>query len=224
MPSIDEGSKLSVSAKNGSYFCQLPTFCSTASSRQLAGRKRPRTSNDEAGSEDEMAYLVAAELNKLSFQERETVYEDVHAIATSNYQNLISDEDMQRLINETREHIATIRRSKQAYNRAVFLNPEYVDSDEFLSLFVVEQKFQSLNAAKKVVDHFAIKAELFAPHLLAKKITLQDLDEEDQRSLRTGAFQPLGKDKAGRTVVIGTPCHAYKHIDNQVSRFDKHGA
>jgi len=163
-----------------------------------------------------MSSLVAAELNKLTFQERETVYEELHAIAATQYQNQLSDDEMQKLINQTRGHIATLRRNKQAYNRAVFLNPEYVDSDEFLSLFVIGEKLQPLNAAKKVVDHFAIKAQLFAPHLLAKKITYEDLDQEDQKTLRTGSFQPLGADNAGRTVMLGTPCHEYNHVDNQV--------
>ncbi|CAJ1937025.1 unnamed protein product [Cylindrotheca closterium] len=219
MTPADEVSKLSVSssAQNTSYFCNMiPNFGSTSPSRKLTGRKRPRASNNEICSEDEMASLVAAELNKLTFQERETVYEEVHAIGATDHQNQISDEEMQRLINQTREHIATTRRNKQAYNRAVFLNPEYVDSDHFLSLFVIGEKLVPLNAAKKVIDHFAIKAELFAPHLLAKKITFQDLDEEDQRSLLSGSYQAVGTDLAGRTVVMGCPCHEYKTVDNQV--------
>ncbi|CAJ1937027.1 unnamed protein product [Cylindrotheca closterium] len=222
MASADEVSKLSVSSSaqnNPSHFCNIPNFCSTSSSspsQKLTGRKRPRASNNEICSEDEMTSLVAAELNKLTFQERETVYEEVHAIGATDYQNQISAEEMQRLINQTRQHISITRRNKQAYNRAAFLNPEYVDSDEFLSLFVIGEKFVPLNAAKKVIDHFAIKAELFAPHLLAKKITFQDLDEEDQRSLMTGSFQAVGTDLAGRTVILGTPCHEYKTVDNQL--------
>mmetsp|Transcript_20305 Transcript_20305/g.49792 ORF Transcript_20305/g.49792 Transcript_20305/m.49792 type:complete len:465 (-) Transcript_20305:357-1751(-) len=215
-----EGSALSASAPNdASCFCNIPNVWNTSSSssRQLAGRKRPRSANDGGRSENEMASLIAVELNRLTFQERETVYEELHAIAVTQYQNQPSDEEMLKLINQTREHIATLRRNnKKAYNRAVFLNPEYVDSDEFLSLFVIGEKLQPLNAAKKVVDHFAIKAQLFAPHLLAKKITYQDLDQEDQKTLGTGSFQSLGTDNAGRTVVLGTPCHEYKHVDNQV--------
>lgn len=178
----------------------------------LAGRKRGRPAAVE--SVDGMSSFVASEMNKLSFSERETVYEELHAVSTATAR---TDKEVAALMAQLRERISTIRRNKKAYNKAVFLNPEYVDSSDFLYIFLVAESFNPSRAAMKVVDHFTCKMNLFGPHLLSRRISYDDLNEDDKNCLLTGSFQVLGSDRGGRKVMLGTPRHEYKVVENQVS-------
>jgi hypothetical protein len=184
------------------------SFCSLQPAR-LTGRKRQWTSD----APDNMSSFVASEMNKLSFAEREKVYEDLHAVSNTSEK---TEKEAKVLMTKLRENISTMRRNKKAYNKAVFLNPEYVDSFDFLYIFLVAEKFNPLKAAVKVVDHFSCKLQLFGPHLLSKKITYNDLDEDDKQCLMAGSFQVLGSDRGGRKVILGIPCHQYKVVENQV--------
>lgn len=198
-----------VATKTNGSCCSIDTVFTGGASRSKRQRPPP----------DDLSSLVASEMNKLSFKERETVYEDLHAVSSLPSK---SEEELKRLIAEMKECITSIRKNKQAYNKAAFLNPEYVESFDFMYMFLVYEKFNAAAAAKKVVDHFAFKLDLFGPNLLAKKITFDDLSDDDKDSLLTGSFQILPRDRAKRRIILCVvSSHKYKTVENQV-RAPKH--
>ena len=188
-------------------------FCNVHPSRFLK-RINGQQEDQKTIQSVDMSSLIATELNKLSFKEREEVYEDLHAISKQKGK---TKEEIEALISQVKENISLSRRNKQAYNKAVFLNPEYVESDEFLHMFLVAEKFHPVNAAQKVINHFAIKLDLFGPNRFAKRITYDDLDQFDKEALQTGSFQVLGQDRAKRTIFFHRgSLHKYRTAENQV--------
>lgn len=148
---------------------------------------------------DDMASLFASEMNKLSFQEREAVYEDLHAVSKPVEE---SSEVVDEIIRQMRDEIAGVR-VKPAYNKAIFLNRKYVDDPRFLLMFLRSTRFDAREAAHKICDHFRFKLELFGPDLLAREIMYEDLDQDSREALYSGAVQvPRCKDRAGRAIIF----------------------
>ena len=148
---------------------------------------------------DDMASLFASEMNKLSFQEREAVYEDLHAVSKPEEE---SSEVVDEIIRQMRDEIAGVR-VKPAYNKAFFLNRKYVDDPRFLLMFLRSTRFDAREAAHKICDHFRFKLELFGPDLLAREIMYEDLDQDSREALYSGAVQvPRCKDRAGRAIIF----------------------
>jgi hypothetical protein len=66
--------------------------------------------------------------------------------------------------------------------------------------------------------YFEHKLELFGADKLVKRITLEDMNEDDMAAGRTGAVTILPqKDQAGRSILFTHPTrYAFKHWKNQV--------
>lgn len=163
---------------------------------------------------EEMSTLVADEMNKLTFQERELVYEDLHGV--SRPQEEFSDIIAQQ-IQETRKELANLR-VKSAYNKAVFLNPDYVDSDEFTLMFLRSCKFDPKQTANKIVDHFKYKMELFGYDNVGRDLVYGDLDEGTKNAISSGAIQVLPqRDNSGRAIIFyAMDALNYDSVDSQV--------
>jgi hypothetical protein len=73
-------------------------------------------------------------------------------------------------------------------------------------------------AAKRLTRHFKTKLRLFGEDKLVQDIVLDDLDEDDMESLKSGGFQVLSKrDAAGRSILFGRyTAMKYKSIDNML--------
>jgi hypothetical protein len=89
-------------------------------------------------------------------------------------------------------------------------------------LFLRAERFEVQPAAKKLCLHFDHKWELFGEAKLPKKITLDDLDEDDIAVIRSGSYIILPKkDRAGRRIgVINLPPMHHKHWKNQVRNIE----
>lgn len=185
-------------AGNNSY--QQPgAFVSLSSSDPAAIQQQYNRQPTTAPEPDDMASLFASEMNKLSFQEREAVYEDLHAVSKPEEE---SSEVVDEIIRQMRDEITGIR-VKPAYNKAFFLNREYVDDPRFLLMFLRSTRFDAREAARKICDHFKFKLELFGPDLLAREIMYEDLDQGSKEALYSGAVQvPRCKDRAGRAIIF----------------------
>lgn len=167
---------------------------------------------------DEMMSLVANEMNELTSSEREAVYNDLHGISRKTELAEESQEVMERAITDTRNEIASVR-LKTAYNKALFLNPEYVNSNEFMLMFLRSCRFDPKQTANKIVDHFKYKLDLFGYDNLGRDLMYDDLDQGTKNALGSGAVQILPqRDNAGRAIVfyaIDKLC--YDKVDSQVS-------
>jgi hypothetical protein len=166
---------------------------------------------------DAMDSLVASELNQLSLEEREAVFEEIHGV---NQVEEESPEVIASFVEQLKQQIKKIR-GKSAYDKALFLCPSYVDDPKFCLMFLRADNFNVRLAAERMVSHFKHKLEIFGIEKLAKAITLEDLDVDAMDAISTGSIQFLPKkDRSGRTVcIIFNRLIEYKTINNQVRNF-----
>mmetsp|Transcript_36616 Transcript_36616/g.88744 ORF Transcript_36616/g.88744 Transcript_36616/m.88744 type:complete len:336 (-) Transcript_36616:842-1849(-) len=191
-----------------------PSSFFRGSQQPVSGRGTTQPGSPAVVPVEEMTVLVANEMNKLTFQEREVVYEDLHGVSRPEKE---SKATLDKAITDTRNEIASVR-LRAAYNKAVFLNPDYVNSDNFILMFLRSSKFDPKTTASKIVDHFKYKLELFGYDNLGKELMYEDLDEGTKNALASGAVQVLPqRDKAGRAIVFfALDALNYDNVDSQL--------
>ena len=174
--------------------------------------------------------LIAAELNKLSLQERETILHDLHGVSESicESQELVtrSLEELDTYLQPS-TRVGTLPSSEHAaYQLAFRQNPAFVQDNQFRLLFLRSENFHVARAAQKLQQFLRIKLELFGKEKLCRTITLEDLDGEgDMECLRNGHIQRLNRrDTAGRAVVVIASEHIrFKVLENEVGSVTKKG-
>lgn len=198
----------------------LSNFGATASSRKgfwasfdnggrrYTGPTRTKESDQSAnsygeGDDVDPTLSLGKELAKLSFQERLVITEELHGVQSGA---IVEEEDpsfVQKRVHALYEEIQRIRpNQKEDYRKACFLAPtKYHRNLSFDLMFLRSTKFDAKAAARRIVDHFRYKVQLFGPEILAKDITVDDLSEEDMNAMKSGAFLVLAtKDRAGRAI------------------------
>lgn len=157
----------------------------------------PSPSKDVSGGDVDR--LLASEMNSLSLQERDHVYDEIHGVA-----NLVEETPLflHVKLDELQEEIAKIR-NKPAYDRAMAIGPNYVQDPAFCLPFLRAKSFNAKLAAAQLVAHLDVKQEFFGTNKLCRDIELSDLDENDLELLRLGSYQFMKhKDRAGRTIAL----------------------
>jgi hypothetical protein len=146
----------------------------------------------------EPAALLAQELYKLSFQEREKVFSDVHGV--SDVVEETQDFVAERLAG-LESALANID-SKPAYDQAKQQDPDFVSNHDFLLKFLRADNFDPPKAAQRMIKYLDAKLVMFGPVRLAKKITLNDFTKEDMVVAQSGLGSILRlRDRAGRLVM-----------------------
>jgi len=160
---------------------------------------------------------LSAELNQLSVQEREHIYEVVHGVADTRTH--VNEEFLQAKIVELKKEIQNIpQRKRRHYDRAIFLKPSLENDVRFHLRFMWADDYEAHKAAQRICMHFANKTLLFGDGMLANKITIDDLDEDDMYALTASANQALkSTDRSGRKVWLTCmPFIRFKHWKNIV--------
>ncbi|KAG7342527.1 hypothetical protein IV203_007620 [Nitzschia inconspicua] len=166
--------------------------------------------NSVATSPQDVERMLASDLTKLSFREREQAMNDLHGIVTMPPEE--SPERMQALLQEMQQHLDRMQwfPDASAYRRAVQSNSEFVRQNR--KMFLRSERYQPNEAAARMLRYFTMKLDLWGPDKLCKKITLMDLSNDDLAVLDVGnlAISPY-KDTAGRTIIwaeisIKKPC------------------
>ncbi|KAG7344064.1 hypothetical protein IV203_022072 [Nitzschia inconspicua] len=81
-------------------------------------------------------------------------------------------------------------------------SPCPLENDDLMLRFLRVERYNLQSALKRIVKHYEMKLELFGHEKLGTRITLDDLDHEDLKTLRSGGFQSLpSRDRDGRVVV-----------------------
>lgn len=146
--------------------------------------------------------LLAREMNALTVQEREKVYEEIHGVAgpVKETPELVASSliEMRAAIVEIPPH------RRKAYSRAMFLRPSLEHDDKYNLMFLRAQRFDPVKAAHHICRSFEHKLKLFGDEKLAKKITLDDLGETERNiHMYSGAIQLLpSTDSGGRHVLV----------------------
>jgi hypothetical protein len=172
--------------------------------------ERSPTPYDEVADAARESFSRARELYELSAEERERVLEDIHGCATIQKE---TPKFITECLNKFDDEILKIKK-RGAYDRVLFLRP----GRDLRLMFLRSVSYDALEAAIKMVNFFEDKMQLFGKEKLAKKITLEDLDEDDIEALKTGSLRYLHrKDQSRRAILWVQPREfRYKHWKNQV--------
>jgi hypothetical protein len=144
---------------------------------------------------------LAREMNELSVQEREKVFDDMHGVAETL-------EETQQLLTESLDGLdkalAKLPRTiRKAFDRAMFLRPELENGSSFKLQFLRAECFNIDLASKRMANFFTQKLKYFGEDKLVKNISLEDLQEREVDILKSGSFIKLPqRDPTGRPIVI----------------------
>lgn len=168
---------------------------------------------------EDIGNILAGALSKLSLQDLEKAYEDIHGV------DEVVTETPELIAERLAELDTTIQmiRHKEAYLEAEQISTDYIRSKKFRLMFLRAELFDVQKAAKRLVRFMEGKKRLFGTDCLARPIYLSDLDENDLHSLSCGGIQMLpNRDRAGRAVFVEamrSHAESFKYADNMVKAF-----
>lgn len=151
---------------------------------------------------DDVDKIVAQEMGRLSMEEREKAYYDLHGVAEEIHEDpsfvkwtMIS---LQKELNKISY--------KPGYDLAKSLDSNFVDDPQKHLMFLRASLFKPKDAAQRFVNYLETKLSLYGPDLLVKDVKIKDLPEEIQTAIESGVCQILPlRDQAGRGVLIWLP-------------------
>ena len=152
--------------------------------------------------------ILANQMNTLSMEERDECLTQVVGIGRSPVARYEEDNDPQFVQQKLCEMDYWLKRiphtkHKEAYERAKYISPEYVNDPKFRLCFLRGELYNPRKAAGVVLSHFHIKCELFGPDKLGRNILLSDLSESDMEELKSGTEQILPvRDRADRMIIM----------------------
>lgn len=135
----------------------------------------PATGNARGGvvSTDYTDADLAADMNGLTFQERQAIEEDVHGVIEIIEE---TEEFVIQKINEMKEALQKLpARRRAAWDKASFLRPSFKEGAAYYIMCLRARRFHVQEAAELLASHFQSKLELFGDGLLAHYITWQDV-------------------------------------------------
>jgi hypothetical protein len=163
-----------------------------------------RVQNDGLVDETNTGALLAKELNQLSMKEREEVFHDIHGVRE------VVEETPDFLAFKLKQlelDLASIPNNnhmKDAYHKARQQSPDYVTSRKSSLMFLRAARFDTKEAAARMVRFYKEKLLVFGLESLARDICLTDLNRDAVACLETGYRQLLpGRDRAGRAILVG---------------------
>ena len=166
----------------------------------------------------DMDRVSAEELMMVSAAEREQAYEELHGVfakssagddgtmSSSSLTTAPAFEETNDLIESSlvllRIELERIPiRRKRAYLKAIFLKPTLESDTSFQLMFLRADRFVVPLAAQRICHFFDQKQNLFGEAKLVHRLTLDDLSEDDIRSLCNGAGHLMPHtDRSGRLV------------------------
>jgi hypothetical protein len=151
---------------------------------------------------DSIDTVLAHELNRMSFQEREGISEEIHGVhsmAVKETPDFVHEKLM--ALEQALQKIPD--QDKGAYSKAMQLQSPYVINVVQLRLPILRAEvFDVKKAALRMVKFLDLAYDLCGEDGLMRPMNLSDFSTEDMRFLRQGFFQMLGsRDRTGRRVM-----------------------
>ena len=174
---------------------------STCCNTKIAWRQMPGNSvyqNDQTPTDDADQ---AKEMYELSVEEREKVFDDMHGVAKAQ-------EETEKFVKEKIAQLDSAlsklpRNRRKAFDRAVFYKPSIQKDKAFKLMFLRADCYDGSKAAERITLHFDKKLSLFGVSKLTKKITLEDLTEEERQILNKESLCICAhKDATGRPIWV----------------------
>jgi hypothetical protein len=135
---------------------------------------------------------------QMPLKERSQVYEEVHGV-----DEVIEESPafVAERLHALDCELQTISH-KPAYHQAERISAAYVYDPKFRLSFLRADYFDARRAAIRLVKFMEGKLKYFGLQVLARPITLNDLDPDDMEALESGYLQLLSaRDRAGRAVL-----------------------
>ena len=152
---------------------------------------------------DEGIALVNADMQRLSLQERDEVYYDIHGVAQRGEGDKQSPELVNNKLRELAHEIQNIPKSneREAYDLACSQDQKFVEGRQIM--FLKGFEYNAKMAAIRIVRNFDYRRRLFGEKALTRELCDSDLDEESKDCLFSGFLQisPL-EDSSGRPMMI----------------------
>lgn len=132
--------------------------------------------------------LLANELNKLSFQERESINEEIHGVDVRN----LGVEETPQLLRESFQQLnielEQIRPERVLFDRSqkLFGSTTYLNTEEFRIMFLRCDLFDCRKAAIRLCDFVDLVHELYGDVALRRRTYLTDMTELERRMLLAG--------------------------------------
>jgi hypothetical protein len=146
--------------------------------------------------------VLARELNRMSFQEREGISEEIHGVhsmAVNETPEFVHEKlvALEQALQRIPDH------DKAAYSKAMKLQSPFVSNLEQLRLPILRAEvFDSQKAAIRMVKFLDLVYDLCGEDALMRPMNLSDFTSEDERFMRQGFFQMLaGRDRTGRRIM-----------------------
>ena len=143
--------------------------------------------------------LLAAEMNKLSVQERSRALEDVHCVAEELQE---TPEMIERALREFDQVVQTVGTNDRIYTIALNQNRSYVEDPSFRLKFLRANTFDVRKSVDHMMSFLSQKALYFGEEKVAQDITVEDMNDEEIAVMRSGFFQILkDRDQSGRVIL-----------------------
>ena len=168
-------------------------------------------------SQQDEAKLLSEQMNELSMEDREQLYEELHGVERDieEYPDFVASklEGFQIELDKIK--------AKPAYEEALRMDSEYCNQRSLRLKFLRADRFNVKRAAYRWVSCFEVKKVLWGYERLTQEITLLDLDDDAMSILRSGVLQIVPtRDRAGRKVLCNFQKQQngiYANPDNMVS-------
>ena len=147
--------------------------------------------------------MVTEGFEKLSPQDRNRSFDDLHGVSKPTEE---SPALVQRALEQLEVAISKIDSERSAYDKAMFLNPNYCQNRDFRMMFLRSERFDVAKAALRMMRYFDLKLTLFGYKCLVRDVTFKDLDPEAQEIFMSGRGWFLNQhDRSGRRIYLVTP-------------------
>lgn len=164
---------------------------------------------------DEVDALLANELTQLSFQDRESMQDEIHGIGT-----VAQTETPEMVQNAVLAVLEAIQRIpvKRAYETALRRNSTLVlDNQAFFLQFLRAELFDAEKAAVRMLMYLEMVVEYYGEDALLRPMMLCDLGNEEMQLLREGRCQLTSRDRFGRRIIctvgaFGSRYSAYSRV------------
>ena len=166
--------------------------------------------------------LLANEMNKLSFQERETIYDEIHGIDVRNAE--IRNESPELLLKSLELLDAELQKLRPKYaawdrSQKMFGSTTYLNSEEMRLMFLRSDRFNFQKAAHRLCNYTELVLESFGEFALQRHPCIGDLADFELQLLKEGGYQILpGRDRAGRRIIANFAFDGPQQFDAR-SRF-----
>jgi hypothetical protein len=169
--------------------------CSTSSSKTMTDANGSTTffasdpdPDPDIAATPSVDALLANELNMLSFQERESINEEIHGVDVRN----LGVEETPQLLRESFQRLNTeleqIRPERVVFDRSqkLFGSTTYLNTEEFRIMFLRCDLFDCRKAAIRLCDFVDLVHELYGDVALRRRTYFTDMTELEQRILLAG--------------------------------------